>query len=352
MLKRAAALFLVGVSTASWIGCGTTTSHYLYAALPGPSQLAAFREDPNSDLLTTNSGRPFTSGPAAQSVVIHPSGKFLYVANSGESDISLFTLASGVPTEVTPRTPAGTAPVLMVMDTAGAYLYVANTGANISAFSINASTGALTAVGSPFLIGIAPLNMKLSPSGNVLYITGAGSSGGVIEAFSVSAGAFMNVVPGSPFPTGTNPYGLAMTPNGSFLYTANNGDNSISEFSVAANGSLTQISGSPVGETYSAPLALLVDNSGKYLYVANEGSSNLGAYTIGSDGTLTILTNSPFTTGAQPAVITADQNGKYLFVGNQSGAAIEVFSLDTSSGTLTEVSNYPIGNTPTSIAVQ
>jgi len=190
--------------------------------------------------------------------------------------------------------------------------------------------------------------MKLSPSGSVLYVTGAGSPQGYIEAFSLNAGSATLI---QVFQPGANPYGLAIDPSGAHLYTANTGDNSISEFTINSDGSLTELSGSPIGEAFSTPLSLLVDNSGKYLYVANEGSTNLGAYGIGSDGGLTLLTNSPFATGSQPSFITSDPTGKYLFVGNQSSPAIQSFSLATSTGTLTSVASYSVGNTPASIAV-
>jgi len=95
-----------------------------------------------------------------------------------------------------------------------------------------------------------------------------------------------------------------------------------------------------------------VDNSGKYLFVANEGSNNVAGYSIDSDGGLTILTNSPFGTNSQPSFIASDPGGNYLFVGNQaSGAMIQSFNLATSSGTLTTVQSYSVGNAPTSIAV-
>src|SRR5882762_5032714 len=114
MLKKAAALFLVCASTGAWIGCGSTTSHFVYAAVPAANQVAVYREDPNSGVLTAITGSPFAAGTAPQSVVIHPSKKFLYVANSGENDISLFTIASkGELTEVTPRVPAGSTPTLL-----------------------------------------------------------------------------------------------------------------------------------------------------------------------------------------------------------------------------------------------
>lgn len=354
MLKKAAALFLVCLSMALWLSCGTTSSRYLYAAIPGSNQIAIYREDPNSGILTQLAGSPITAGSAVESIVIHPSGKFLFAANAGSGDVSLYTIAtSGALSEVTPRTVVGTAPTLLAMDSAGAFLYVGNSGSlNISVFSIDAKSSppTLTPVpGSPFSIGMSPINLNVSPSGGVLYVTGTGTPG-FIEAFSLNQGVF-TVVNGTPFVTGTGPYGLAISSSGGFLYTANKLDNSISEFTVNSDGSLTQFANSPIGEQYSGPVTLLIDKSGKFMYVANQGSTNLGAYSIGSDGALTLLTNSPFVTGAQPTVLAIDSGGKYLFVGNQTSPAVQSFSLDSSTGTLTSVSTYTLPGSPTSIAV-
>jgi len=349
MLKKAVALFLVCTGLALCVSCGKSSNNYLYAAIPTASEILVYREDPNSGALTPLSSSPFSAGPGVQSIAIHPSKQFLYAANSSENDISLFVISStGGLTEVTPRTPAGATPAFLVMDSAGSFLYVGNAESNnISAFSISSSSGALTPVGAPTPIGISPLNMALSPSGNFLYVTGAGSPG-YIEAFSLNAGALTLV---KVTTTGTNPYGLAIDPSGAHLYTANFGDNSISEFTINPDGSLTQLSGSPFGEAYSSPISLLVDHSGKYLYVANQGSGNLGAYAIGSTGGLTLLTTSPFTTNAQPSLIATDPSGRYLFVGNQKSSAIESLSLDPGTGALAEVGSYAVGNTPKSIAV-
>jgi 6-phosphogluconolactonase (cycloisomerase 2 family) len=353
MLKKAAALFLVCASIAMWVGCGTTSSRYLYAAIPASNDIVIYREDPNSGILTQLAGSPITAGSAIQSIVVHPSGKLLITANAGEGDLSLFTIsATGSLNEVTPRPPVGTTPTLLAMDPAGAFVYVGNSGSqNISVFSINAGSSppTLTQVaGSPFQIGMTPINMKVSPSGTFLYVTGTGSPG-FIEAFSLNQGV-PSVVPGSPFLTGAGPYGLVIAPSGKFLYIANKLDNSISEFTVNADGSLTQFSNSPIGEQFTGPVALFIDKSGKYMYVANQSSTNLAAFSIGSDGSLTLLTASPFATGTQPAVIATDSGGKYLFVGNQTNPAVQSFSL-ASSGTLTSVATYTLPGAPTSIAV-
>lgn len=357
MLKKAAALFALCASMAMWVSCSSTSGHYLYAAIPLTNQIVAYREDPNSGILTQLVISPISAGQAVQSLAMHPSGKYLYAANSGESDISVFTIsASGALTEGK-RTTAGTAPTLLTMDPAGSFLYVGDSGTySILVFSIG-SDGKLAPVGNPFPIGILPINMKVSPSGNVLYVTGAGTGGidppGIIQAFSLNAGALAAPLSTSPYFTGNGPYGLQISSSGSVLYTANKLDNSISEFTINSDGSLGIISGSPIGETYAGPVSLLIDKSGTYLYVANQSSTNLAAYTIASDGSLTLLSTSPFGTGANPSVIADDPGGKYLFVGNQasSSATIESFSLDTSSGTLTTVDTYTVPGSPTSVVV-
>jgi 6-phosphogluconolactonase (cycloisomerase 2 family) len=357
MLKKAAALFLVCGSIATWVGCGTTSSRFLYAAIPASSEIVAYREDPNSGVLTPLAVSPILAGQGVQSLAMHPSKKFLYAANSGatpQGNISLYTISStGTLTEVTPRTSAGSVPTILVMDSTGSYLYVGNLGSeDIYVFSIDASTGALTQVGTNYPIGMVPMNMQLSPSGNFLYVTGEGATG-FIEAFPVSQGKIGPLpVQGSPFQTGNNPIGLAINSAGTFLYTANKTDNSISEFTVNTDGSLTPLPNSPVGQSYLAPDALLIDKTGKYLYIANQGSTNLSAYTIASDGGLTLLSSSPFGTGSEPSYIATDSSGKFLFVGNQaSSASVQSFALNPNTGTLTSVQTYTVPGTATSIAI-
>src|SRR5262249_32275841 len=159
--------------------------------------------------------------------------------------VSLFTIAAdGSLTEVTPRAKAGTSPTLVVMDSAGSFLYVANSGSNdISVFSIDSGSGALAQVGTNYQIGISALNMKLSPSGSFLYVTGASTqagSPGYIEVLSANAGTLQYITTTQP---GSSPYGLAIDSTGSFLYTANFADNTISEFTINSDGSLSEISG-------------------------------------------------------------------------------------------------------------
>jgi 6-phosphogluconolactonase len=361
MLRKALVVVFIFASISVFVSCGKTGNHFLYATIPAANQLAVFREDPYSGILTQLAESPYTVGFGPQSVVIHPSGKFLYVANAGqnENDVSLFDLnTDGTVTEVTPRTPTGTLPFFLAMDPGGNFLYVANVASNnISVYSINTASntsstplGQLTPVtGSPFSINLTPKNMQIAPSGKFLFVSAPSQPTGVVAVFSLNAGVPTLV---GYTPTADNdPSGLAVDPAGSYLYTANATSSSISIYAIGASGALTQVPQSPLADNQQHPVALTLDPAGQYLYVANQGSNNISSYSITSGtGFPVSITASPFGSEAQPSFLTIDPNGKYLFVGNlASSAGIEAFGL--ASGSLNTINTYSVGNGATSIAV-
>lgn len=363
MLQKATILLFVVASIAGCIGCGSTANHYVYAAISGANQIIAYREDPNSGVLTQISGSPYSVGVGVYSLALHPSGKFLYAANPGqnENDISLFTInaADGSLTEVTPRTSLGNAasqPLALAMDPAGAFLYVMNVGSsNISVFSVDSGSGKLTALtGTAALVGVGGtlLNMQLTPSGNFLYVSAVGLLNGEILCYSTTGGVLQFVSEISS--DGTNPNWLAIDPSSTYLYVANTGSPSIAVFSIGSSGSLTELT-TPFSDGYSSPMGLTFDPTGKFLYVANNGSNNVEVYTI-ANGLPTALTTSTtsnaYSTESSPRFLVEDPNGKYLFVGNQgTSAGVQSFSISSSSTTLIPVFTYGVGNTPSSIVV-
>ena len=178
-------------------------------AVPEANAVAAYRVDPSSGSFKSVLGSPFTGGNSPISVVVHPSGKFVYSANQTGNDISLFDVDSntGELKEVMPRTPAGLNPTAMITDSGGDLIFVANeTSNNVSVFSVSASDGTLTEIqGSPFPAGAKPVALALSPSGQFLYV-GSGNLA-LVFGFTVTSGTgSLATIPGSPFTVGSAPF--------------------------------------------------------------------------------------------------------------------------------------------------
>jgi len=346
----------------SLAACGSSGHQTAYVTTPFNSGVLAFHINDSTGNFTQILGSPYPTGISPTAVLVHPSGKFAYIANAGEANISLFKIdKSAALTEVMPRTPTGKNPASMVMDAAGSLLFVANTGSNtITAYSIDSGTGALTAsTAAPALTGFSPIRLAISPSGKFLYV--ANQSSASISGFAVDTSGGLTSVPNSPIHVGQGPNWIAFDPSGKFLYVASLLDGDFSGFTVdGTSGSLTPMNGSPYGVVTSSttvtPLtSLVVDSSGKYLYVTSQSSNNVYAFTIDANsGVPTAITTSPappYAAGTAPSFIITDATGKFLFVGNESSSNITVFGIKADTGVLTSLATNSTSSAPASMAV-
>ena len=81
-----------------------------------------------------------------------------------------------------------------------------NGSSNVSAYTINATTGALTPVpGSPFEAGLRPFSVVVDPTGKFAYVANYGSNN--VSAYTINAATgALTPVPGSPFAAGSFPW--------------------------------------------------------------------------------------------------------------------------------------------------
>jgi 6-phosphogluconolactonase (cycloisomerase 2 family) len=135
--------------------------------------------------------------------------------------------------------PAGTTPASVTVDPTGRFAYVANSGStSVSAYAIDASSGALTSIGS-VLTEIAPSSVTADPSGKFAYVANRDSN--TISGYTINSGTgLLTAFAGSSFTTAFSPRSVAVDPSGKFAYTANFNSNSVSVFSIdASTGALT-----------------------------------------------------------------------------------------------------------------
>src|SRR5258708_40302814 len=71
-----------------------------------------------------------------------------------------------------------------------------------------------------------------------------------------------------------------------YAYAANEGDNSVSEYTLGSDGSLAPMS-TAAAATGSGPRSLAVDPSGRFAYVTNAAGGNISQFTIGANGSPT-----------------------------------------------------------------
>jgi 6-phosphogluconolactonase len=285
------------------------------------------------------------------------SSDFLFESNNNQ--ISIFEVDATKGTVTSTPAPA-TGPALGggLALTSTNFLYVADSGNNaVDAFSVNTSTGALTAVsGSPFTVasGQGAQGMSVDPAGKFLFVTQHNTN--QVAAFAIGSSGQLAPVPGSFFPTGSFPEQSVVDPTGKYLYVSNSLDalGSISAYTIASNGALTPVTGSPFTTLVNGgPFGLAVHPNGNFLYIAMSGNGTAGTQVVGqkidtTTGALSPIPGSPFTVGNQPAGVAIDPAGKFLFVTNMMDDTVSAFTIDATSGALTAIAGSPFSTGPRS----
>jgi 6-phosphogluconolactonase len=316
-------------------------------------------------------GSSIGTGTAPAAIAITPALDAMFIANSGSNDISSYTTNSdGSLTAVSGTTKAGITPMGLAIDPLGKFLFVANQGSsNVSAFTIGTG-GALTAVpGSPFTTipvglsypnGTLPVGVAVSGSGKFLYV--ANQLANFVSVFSINSTSGALTALGVPFyPTGDSPSGLGISPNGGFLYVMNAAatSNNVSAFAIcdivvtscvnptSPDGTLTQVAGSPFAAGLG-PVAIAFDLNFNFAYVVDKRSNTISQYSWGpGDGALTPLSPATISTGLTPVAMairtgaTGTNIGNvttnptdYAYVANNGAGSISIYTLTTSTGLL------------------
>lgn len=104
------------------------------------------------DPLVSTSTLPvgYTGPKSGAEIAVHPSGKFLYASNRGDSSIAIFRIGGGKLTPIGHVLTGGKTPRSFAIDPSGKFLLAANQDSNsISVFRIDAGNGLLKPAGEP-----------------------------------------------------------------------------------------------------------------------------------------------------------------------------------------------------------
>ncbi len=284
---------------------------FLYTANYFSSDISGFKIDSATGVLTAMPASPFPAELGMNSLAIDPAGKHLYAVSDRSENLWAYSIGStGSLTQLTgfpmAITPSGMGASALILDPSGKFLYVFShdsLAAGIFGLSVDGASGSVTPLsGFPVRIDGMANKAVVDPAGKFLLVTGTGIFGlrGGVSVFSINASNGSLTAVGTATELEADPSGLAMAASGRYLYIPNTGDTSISAFSLDSSGALTAISGSPFPSggngSVNGPLGIATDTSGKFVYVCN-ASNDISVFSIGSSGVLTPVSGSPFPAG-------------------------------------------------------
>ncbi len=312
---------------------------------------------------------PVTTGTGGNTNAITT---FVYFADAGALALDGLNVNNSgtfepVDTFVTPDFPEAQgepAAIAGVLAVNKKYLYVPVSEQGVFGFSIDATSGALTAVpGSPYTTGLV-YSAVADPTGRFLFVDGP--TGILVYIVSATDGS-LTPVTGSPFSTGGFVAGQMATDGlGKYLYAVRSFPGSeVLAFSYnQTSGELTPVPGSPFAFSMSE---IAGEVSGQYLLGITQevgeggGLADNHVYVFGitqsgsSAGALTQVTGSPFATTNPPVNLAVSPNGAFVYTFNETGTGngtisdpMEGYSLG-SSGSLTALSTSPFTSLNASI---
>ncbi len=270
-------------------------------------------------------------------------------------------------------------------------------GGGVSAFAIDAATGALTLLNSQSSMGAGPCHISLDQSGTTAAVANYG--GGSVATLGINpdgtlqpaASAIQHVgssvnpqrqkephahsiyfepsqrfvlsadlgldrvlvyqfdaakhtlAPNDPpfgkLAPGAGPRHLAIHPNGKFVYAINELASTVTVFAWdGSTGSLTEVQTVPTlpaeFQGDNSTAEVVIHSSGKFLFGSNRGHDSLAGFRVdATTGKLTAIGHTPIG-GKTPRNFVIDPSGKWVLIGCQNSDRITVFSLDQATGAL------------------
>ena len=316
-------------------------------------------------------------------LALDPSRTHLYSANeisnykgtnSGSVSAYLIDPATGRLTLLNTASSEGASPAHISVHPSGKYVFVANyQGGTVAVLPVrsNGELGVATdvkqdsgAIGSTRATSGPPGSFAISghdkphahmiqadPAGKFVLASDLGLDRIFIWKFDVRTGRLSQVNPASvPLPPGDGPRHFAFHPSGRWLYSLQEEGSTLVTYDYdAANGKLTAkqtISTLPKnfkGTNFTSEVMISAD--ARFLYAANRLHDSIAWFAIGEGGILTFA-GEEWTRGDYPRSFNIDPTGNYLYSCNQRADGIAGYRIKRETGALSFVGQYTAVGTP------
>jgi 6-phosphogluconolactonase len=273
-------------------------------------------------------GAVSSGGSMPAHVSVHPSGKFVFVANYGGGNVAVFPVGpDGTLGEASDIRPS--------------------VGARHHARAVDDPTGqfAVSDHDGPHLHMVAP-----DPSGQFVIANDAGLDLTLVWRFDAQAGRLLPAeVPAIAAPAGSAPRHFIFHPNGRVFYNLYEHDAKVAVYDYdASRGGLKLkqvVSSLPPrfeGSNLSSEIVMTAD--GRFVYVANRLHNAVAIFVVADDGQLRSLGEN-WVHADSPRSLSIDPSGAFLYSCNQRGDSITSFHLNAMTGALTFTGRFePVGS--------
>ncbi len=292
------------------------------------SSFSINRDDGQLTLLNTVD----SEGDGPTYVSIHPSGKFLFVANYFSGSIAVLPiLADGRLGQATD-----------VQHDIGTIGPTKATHAPPGSFAISGHDRTHAHM------------IQADSSGRFVLHVDLGLDTIFVWKFDEASGTLTpNQPPSVQLPPGDGPRHFDFHPNGRWLYSIQEEGSTIVLFDydatagrLLARQTVSSLPPSFAGSNFCSEI--LVSHDGKFVYAGNRLHDSVGIFAVGPTGELTQIGNE-WTRGDYPRSFNFDPSGHFLYVCNQRADNVTVFNVNRQTGHLDFTGQYvPVGN-PSSI---
>jgi 6-phosphogluconolactonase (cycloisomerase 2 family) len=270
-------------------------------------------------------------------------GPHLLAANPGSNSIAVFDITKGGKLKAVPGSPfasGGSTPLSIAVH--GDLVYVANQAVpfanptnspNITAFRLG-KDGRLTPIAGStieFPTGQGPGDVEFNSSGTVLAVTAGFQSTGDLHTYAVKGNGLLKEGPGSPSRANgvSGTVGFSWAQDARHVMVSNFRGSAVAVFSVDSATAAVTPEGMPYPNNQGASCWTAFAPNGKALYTANFVSNSVSAYSVAADGKLTLAGSAPKRMADHPDSkdLEISPDGKFLYLVGPLAKEISIFAL-------------------------
>ena len=278
-------------------------------------------------------------------LILSRDNRFLYAANAGSDNVSVFSVRGSELTFVQ-KVYAMDVPNSLTMHGDLLYVLVGSVAGNgILGFKV-ADNGRLTPLPKSFRELSSPIavpgQVEFSPDGRLLLVTQkttnvALSPKNAIDVFRVRSDGRTTMVPRRAASHGLRPFSLAFRGDGDLVvveaFNAADGKSAVSSYRVSGNGRLNVRSGS-VRNRQTDACWIVVTRDGRHVFTANFGSGTISSYRFTPTGKLRLKDGKAASLGmlSQPVDLALSRDSRYLYLLLRGTGAVASFAIGDRGG--------------------